>query len=637
MAVGMVAGGWAMAMGDAEDLALVAAATRGFCIAANKHAGGALSSVELVTALFFGGVAELDPGRPQRDRLVYSKGHAAAPMYFCMWLAGFIGECSLRELLAFGEVDSPIPRMPTRDPAWGVEMSAGSLGQGLSFANGLAIADRRGGRTSRTFVVLGDGELGEGQVWEAAAAAARRGLQNVHALVDANGYGSVIEVPREQWLAKWRAFGWDAVEVDGHDLEAVRDGLRRPDAGRPKVTVCRTVKGRGLPAGLEGSNTLSSSIDAGLLPRVRLDELVGRARRAVARLRRPVAAAQARPPGPPPTDDGARPNRSRVLTSLGPGLPPGAVCPAKLVGGQLVDLARSGSVVLLSPDAVRNSGLSAILQEHGDWAWTNPSSPILECAIAEQDAASTAAGMAAGGIPALVFLMEGFVWRMLDQLRESVCFPGLPVVIVGTSGGLADELGPMVQSDACLAALTQMVGLEVLEASDHNEAMLLLALALEHARPVYLRLPHGSLPVRTPLEVLAGRCTATGVWVEQDCPDPELVILSAGSALHSARQAARTLRERHRVRLLNVFSPTRLRRADPDARAALLPPSARKVSVHNAPSSVLGSFLDDPRLAVGVDGFGAWGRPVEALYARHGLDVPAVLTLAGRALEVMVA
>lgn len=622
-------------MGQIEDLRLVVDAARGFCIAANKHAGGSLSGVELVTALFFGGVADLDPARPQRDHLVYSKGHAAAPMYFCMWLARFMGACSLQELLAFGEADSPIPRMPTRDPAWGVEMSTGSLGQGLSFANGLAMADRRQGRASRTFVVLGDGELSEGQIWEAAATAALRELRNVHALVDANGYGSVIEIPREQWLAKWQAFGWDAVEVDGHDLAAVLACLRRPDAGRPRVTVCRTVKGRGLPVGLEGSNTLSSSIDAGLLPRVDLDALVARARQAVARLWRPGGQAQVRQSesaGP-----GARLDRDRVLSLIGPGLPVGAVWAPKLVGGQLANLARSGSITLLSPDAIRNSGLSALFREHGDWTWTNPSSPILQCAIAEQDTASTAAGMAAAGIPALVFLMEGFVWRMLDQLRESVCFSGLPVVIVGTSGGLADELGPMVQSDACLAALTQMVGLDVLEASDHNEALWLLAVALARTRPTYLRLPHGTLPVCSSLDELAARDTDTGAWVEQDCPDPELVILSAGSAMHSARGAARVLRERHRVRLVNVFSPTRLRHASPEVRTALLPPSARKVSVHNAPSSVLAPFLDDPCLAVGVDGFGAWGRPVEALYARHGLDVPAVIGLAARALEVMVA
>lgn len=157
--------------------------------------------------------------------------------------------------------------------------------------------------------MLGDGELSEGQIWEAAAAA-RRGLHNLHALVDANGYGSVIEVPREQWLAKWRALGWDAVEVDGHDLLAVRDCLRRPDLGKPKVTVCRTVKGKGLAAELEGSNTLSSSIDARLLPPVR-------ARQAVARLRRPAAAAQVRLQRPLPADSEGRLTRSRVLGSAG--------------------------------------------------------------------------------------------------------------------------------------------------------------------------------------------------------------------------------------------------------------------------------------------------------------------------------
>lgn len=139
-------------------------------------------------------------------------------------------------------------------------------------------------------------------------------------------------------------------------------------------------------------------------------------------------------------------------------------------------------LAIVSPDAISNSGLEAVLAEHGSWHWDNPASPVTECWIAEQDCASLVGGLAAGGLMSVAFLCEGFVWRMLDSIRESICFPDLPAVIIGTSGGLGDSLGPMVQSDSCFSALVDMPNLDCLEAGDANEVRLLFTEALRQAR-----------------------------------------------------------------------------------------------------------------------------------------------------------
>lgn len=215
------------------------------------HYGGALSMAELVAVLFGGILRTGRDGTPWelRDRLVLSKAHASVALYPALLKAGLITQDDLdRGLLG---PDAVLFRHPRRDPGRGFEMSGGSLGMGLGYAAGLAIALRRRGLPGRVFCVLGDGECDEGAVWEAAALAGHLALGNLTVVVDANGMqldGPVSEVLCDGPLAdKFAAFGFDATEVDGHDVLALKDALAARK-GRPRAVVARTTKGKGVTA-----------------------------------------------------------------------------------------------------------------------------------------------------------------------------------------------------------------------------------------------------------------------------------------------------------------------------------------------------------------------------------------------------
>lgn len=226
--------------------------------AGSGHPGGSLSSVELVTALYFA-VMRLDPGRPdwpERDRFVLSKGHAAPVLYAALAERGFF---PVEELTTLRRLGSRLQGHPDMTKTPGVDASTGSLGQGLSIALGMALAARLDGSPRKVYCLLGDGELQEGQVWEAAMAAAHYQLDNLIACVDYNGVqldGPLAEIMSVQPLAaKWQAFGWRAVEIDGHDMAAVLAALEgaRETRGVPSVIIARTVKGKGVSF-MEGSH-----------------------------------------------------------------------------------------------------------------------------------------------------------------------------------------------------------------------------------------------------------------------------------------------------------------------------------------------------------------------------------------------
>lgn len=217
--------------------------------AGSGHPTSSLSGVEIAVALYFGGVLRYDaknPAWPQRDRFVLSKGHAAPLLYAVLAEARYFSTDLLPTLRQIG---SPLEGHPNMRRLPGVEASTGSLGQGLSIGLGQALAARLDGYDSRVYVLLGDGELGEGQVWEAAMAAQKYKVDNLVAIVDQNGYqqtGPTAEVLDLRPVApRWEAFGWSAQEVNGHDLQEVLGALHKAaqTKGRPSVIVARTVKG----------------------------------------------------------------------------------------------------------------------------------------------------------------------------------------------------------------------------------------------------------------------------------------------------------------------------------------------------------------------------------------------------------
>ena len=222
---------------------------RTIALAGLGHVGGDLSVTDILTVLFFG-VLDIDPAnpvKPDRDRFILSKGHCAAAFYSALSLRGFFDPAAVD---TFMKPLSPLNGHPNRRKIPGVEANTGPLGHGLPIGLGTAIGAKLAGKSWRTFVVLGDGELQEGSNWEAAMAAGHRGLGNLTAIVDRNrfqqGAGTETTTRLEPLADKFRAFGWDAIDVDGHDVEALLATLSTPGTDKPRAVIAKTYKGRGV-------------------------------------------------------------------------------------------------------------------------------------------------------------------------------------------------------------------------------------------------------------------------------------------------------------------------------------------------------------------------------------------------------
>jgi len=215
------------------------------------HPGGSLSAVEIVTTLYFSLLRHnpTDPCWPDRDRFILSKGHAAPLLYAALAECGYF---PIEELSTLRQLDSRLQGHTDCRACSGVEMSAGSLGQGLSFAIGVALAGRLNLQEYRVYVLLGDGECDEGQVWEAAMAAAHFKLDNLVAIVDNNGLqidGWNRDVMNlDPFDKKWQAFGWHVIEVDGHDLTQLIEAFNQAKLikAQPTVIIAHTIKGKGV-------------------------------------------------------------------------------------------------------------------------------------------------------------------------------------------------------------------------------------------------------------------------------------------------------------------------------------------------------------------------------------------------------
>ena len=220
--------------------------------AGSGHPGGSLSSVEVLTALYFGGILRHDPKNPEwpeRDRFILSKGHGCPTLYAVYAEAGYIDRALLPTLRKLG---SPLQGHPDKRMLPVLEASTGSLGQGISIGIGMALAARLDGKDYHTFVMVGDGEIQEGQIWEAAMFAGFHKLANLTVIVDANKQqlddwtNKILDL--SPLAEKWLSFGWNPVEIDGHDLKQVLPALAEARAAtrKPTVIIANTVKGKGV-------------------------------------------------------------------------------------------------------------------------------------------------------------------------------------------------------------------------------------------------------------------------------------------------------------------------------------------------------------------------------------------------------
>lgn len=241
---------------DLKALRLAAARSRLLAVdavheAASGHPGGSMSCLDMLTALYFHemNIDPKDPKNPDRDRFVLSKGHCSPALYATLAQRGYFPE---EQLKLFRSIKGHMSGHPDMVNVPGVDMSTGSLGQGLSAAVGMALAAKLQGKSYRSYAICGDGEIEEGQIWEAVMAATKWKLDNLCIFVDVNGLqidGPTAQVmPSDPLDAKFAAFGWDVLKIDGHDMQAILDALAKAHTvvGKPTVILAATTKGKGV-------------------------------------------------------------------------------------------------------------------------------------------------------------------------------------------------------------------------------------------------------------------------------------------------------------------------------------------------------------------------------------------------------
>lgn len=239
-----------------EELRSLAKTVRGDIVSmltesCSGHPGGSLSAADILTTLFFGEM-NIDPKNPKdadRDRFVLSKGHAAPVLYSVLARRGYF---PVEELSTLRKIGSRLQGHPSMKCLPGIDMSTGSLGQGISVAVGMSLAGKIDNKDYRVYALLGDGELEEGQVWEAAMSAAHYKLDNLTAFIDFNGLqidGDITKVMNPSPIdKKFEAFGWNVLVIDGHDIDEILNAIEKAKSckGKPTVVICNTIKGKGV-------------------------------------------------------------------------------------------------------------------------------------------------------------------------------------------------------------------------------------------------------------------------------------------------------------------------------------------------------------------------------------------------------
>jgi transketolase len=472
------------------------------CAAGSGHAGGTLSVIDLAAALYLY-AADHDPSHPNwpdRDRIIWSAGHKAPALYVSLAAAGFF---PLDDMVTLRKLGSPFQGHPHWLKLPGVEVSTGSLGQGLSIAVGMALAARIDHKGHKVFCIMGDGEQQEGQVWEAAMEAGHFALENIIAIIDCNRLqidGWVKDVMEVEPLAeKYASFGWRVLTVDGHNMSEIVAALDEACAftGKPTVILASTIKGKGVSfmenvAGWHGKTPNRAELDAaltelGLTDRIPVEELLASARLYQAEATQKL--------------DARMPRFSRnywwnMRQATEPEAMRVAMEPTRKGFGQA--LAECGSderIVCIGLDISGSITISDFYAGHPERAprW-------ISMGIAEQSATAAAAGLAREGkLPVLGSYATFSAARNLDQVRVSICYSKLNVMIAGAHAGVS--VGPDGATHQALEDLFAMMGLpnmvavapcDAIETRKATEYLL-----FKHVGPKYIRFAREATPVVT--------------------------------------------------------------------------------------------------------------------------------------------
>lgn len=467
--------------------------------AGSGHPGGSLSSADILCALYFGGVMDYDPANPDspdRDRFVLAKGHGAPALYATLAHAGFFPR---EELATLRKLGTRLQGHPDSTLLPGVEVSTGSLGQGLSIAAGMACGLKLEGNDHSVFSLLGDGECQEGQVWEAAMFAAHQGLDNLVAIIDRNGLqidGRTSDVCDPGDLgAKFAAFGWDVREVDGHDIDAliaVLNDVKAVRDGKPHGIIARTVKGKGVSfmedqAGWHGKAPNKEELDQAL------SELGAQAAEAFWDGADSVDAATALSASKAPANPVAAGNPPTPQLVVSGSEEAGRKRATRAAyGATLASLAAEGlPIVAVDADLTGSTTTKA-------FAAADPAfkERLFNVGIAEQNMTDVAAGLSLMGNIAFTGSFAVFgTGRAYDQIRNTVCYSDLNVKIAPTHAGIS--VGPDGGSHQMLEDIALMRGLprmRVLVPADYAAAVAAIEEAAKTPGPVYVRMGRESVP-----------------------------------------------------------------------------------------------------------------------------------------------
>ncbi|MFZ0290572.1 MAG: transketolase, partial [Candidatus Sulfotelmatobacter sp.] len=467
------------------------------CAAGSGHAGGTLSVMDITAALYLK-VADHDPKNPSwpdRDRIIWSTGHKAPSLYLGLAVAGF---CPVEDVMTLRKLGSAYQGHPHWLKLPGVEVSTGSLGQGLSIAVGIALAAKLDGKGHKTFCLMGDGEQQEGQIWEAAMEAGHFHLDNLIGIIDCNRLQidgwvkDVMEV--EPLAAKYASFGWDVLRIDGHDMKQVVDALRLAKlvVGKPVVILADTVKGKGVSfmqdqAGWHGKapnyEELTKALnELGLSERIPVQQLLDKAKHYQAQVEQKL--------------DSKMPKFTRdYWWNAGDTMKVKMEPTRKGFGQSLAENGDDERVVCLGLDISGSITISDFYSGKPERKkrW-------ISMGIAEQSATSAAAGLAKEGkLPVLGTYATFAAARNLDQIRTSVCYGNFNVMIAGAHGGVS--VGPDGATHQALEDLFAMQGLpnmSVVVPCDVKETRKATNyLLLQHVGPKYIRFAREATPVVT--------------------------------------------------------------------------------------------------------------------------------------------
>ncbi|HEY59970.1 MAG TPA: transketolase [Anaerolineae bacterium] len=498
--------------------------------AQSGHPGGSLSATDIVTALYFH-VLRVDPGNPkwlERDRFIMSKGHACPSWYACLAERGFFPK---EELLTLREINGRLQGHPDMKKTPGIDFTTGSLGQGLSGGVGMALGLKRKKPSTHVYVLLSDGELNEGQVWEAAMAAAKFKLDNLTAIIDYNdlqldGYCHEV-MPFEPLREKWLAFNWQVFEMDGHDMGNILDTIEKAKRikDKPSVIIAHTVKGKGV-------SFMEDKCDwHGKSPN---DEQFVQAMKELGADNPQTLQKELRKPSRPSKSSFLSDISRESLSATNKKVADQNLIPTRDAFGEaLVELgAEMPNLVVLEADISKSTRTNRFAKRFP--------ARFYQFGIAEANMMVAAAGMSTTGkIPFYSTYAVFGSMRACEQLRTFVAYPHLNVKVAVSHGGITPANdGVTHQATEDLGMMRTIPGLVVIMPGDYYATKALVRAAAKYKGPVYLRFTRDAIPIiygsEDSFEIGKGKLLREG---------NDISIIAIGDMLCQALKAAELLGE----------------------------------------------------------------------------------------------